>query len=192
MNDKSQARSKSKPAHWPQHLRYINSSCYHSSVPPAVRRHVQGSSSSANSGSPLNAKGPKVTIRAISNSSHPANGQFGLFAAQRISPKTHIVDYIGEIHCDDRPDSDYDLSLCRLPDGLSVGIDATTMGNEARFVNDYRGISKKPNAIFVDGRSSSGEMKMSIWSSGEEIKKGEEMLVSYGKSWWRYRSENHG
>jgi SET domain-containing protein len=63
------------------------------------------------------------------------------------------------------------------------------MGNEARFVNDYRGISKKPNAIFVDERNQSGELKMHIRSAAEEIKKGDEILVSYGKSWWRTRSE---
>jgi len=66
------------------------------------------------------------------------------------------------------------------------------MGNEARFVNDYRGISGKANAVFLDGRTSFGELKMSIWSSSGEIKKGEEILVSYGKSWWQSRSEKHG
>lgn len=61
------------------------------------------------------------------------------------------------------------------------------MGNQARFVNDYRGITRQPNAVFLDGLMSSGELCMSIWSSNEEIKKGEEILVSYGKSWWRNR-----
>lgn len=98
----------------------------------------------------------------------------------------------GEIHCEDREDSNYDLSLCRLADGTSVGIDATSMGNEARFVNDFRGIAKKPNAIFIDERTSSGELAMSIWSSSEQIQKGEEILVSYGKSWWKSRVEEQG
>jgi len=68
------------------------------------------------------------------------------------------------------------------------------MGNQARFINDYRGIANKPNAIFLDGRTSSDELIMSIWSSNQEIKKGDEILVSYGKSWWRSRSasESHG
>lgn len=35
----------------------------------------------------------------------------------------------GEVHCDEREDSDYDLSLFRNGD-LSVGIDASRMGNE--------------------------------------------------------------
>jgi len=94
----------------------------------------------------------------------------------------------GEVHCDDRPNSDYDLSLCRLPEGVSVGVDASTMGNQARFVNDFRGIGIKPNALFIDTRTASGEIRISIWSSDRDIKKGQEILVSYGKIWWRSRS----
>jgi len=103
-----------------------------------------------------------------------------------ISPRNSLS---GEVHCDDRPSSNYDLSLCRFPDGLSVGIDASAMGNEARFINDYRGISPRPNAIFSDIKTDMGAMRMSIWSSAE-IRKGEEILVSYGKAWWRARSLN--
>jgi len=95
----------------------------------------------------------------------------------------------GEIHSDDRSTSDYDLCLHRSPDGLSLGIDAHKSGNEARFINDYRGVSKRPNALFRDNRLDSGELRMSIWSSSEGIRKGDEILVSYGKSWWQARSE---
>jgi hypothetical protein len=66
------------------------------------------------------------------------------------------------------------------------------MGNEARFINDYRGISSKANSIFLDGRTQTGELRMSIWSTREEIRKGDEILVSYGKSWWRSRTEIKG
>jgi SET domain-containing protein len=113
-------------------------------------------------------------------------GQYGLFAAKKIPPKTHIIDYLGELHCDDR-DTNYDLSLYRSQDGANVGIDASTMGNEARFVNDYHGVREKPNTVFADGRTISGELRMSLWSAGWTIKKGDEILVSYGKAWWRRR-----
>ena len=110
-------------------------------------------------------------------------GQFGLFAAKKIPPRTHLLDYLGEVHCDDRPSSDYDLSLYRAPDGLvSVGVDASAMGNEGRFVNDYRGIRGKPNAQFEERRVDNGELRMSIWSGGEAIKRGEEILVSMSRS----------
>lgn len=101
-----------------------------------------------------------------------------------------LIKSAGEVHSDDRPESDYDISLYRSQDGIAIGIDASAMGNEGRFINDYRGVNKKPNAVFVDSRSPSGELRMSIRSAEVEIKKGEEILVSYGKSWWRARTED--
>jgi SET domain-containing protein len=97
--------------------------------------------------------------------------------------------YLGEVHTDDRPSSDYDLSLYRTQDGINVGVDAKLMGNEARFINDYRGVRDKPNAAFEDDRSANGELRMSVWSKHLPIQKGDEILVSYGKSWWQERQE---
>ncbi|KZT74883.1 hypothetical protein DAEQUDRAFT_720067 [Daedalea quercina L-15889] len=155
------------PPHWPADILYITEQQYHSSVPAEYRL--------------------QLVIRPITESSHPAHGQFGLFAVKRIPPRTHIVDYIGEVHCDDRLGSDYDLSLYRTPAGFSVGIDAQRMGNEARFVNDYRAIKSKPNAFFDERRTEGGELRMSVWSGSDPIKKGDEILVSYGKGWWQAR-----
>ncbi|KAF9459437.1 hypothetical protein BDZ94DRAFT_1224662 [Collybia nuda] len=176
-----------KPSHWPPHLQYIQTSLYHSSVSIDTQLQIQGPENPSFFSRRYNIN-RRVVIRPISSPSHPACGQYGLFAVKKIPPKTHIIDYIGEIHCDDRPDSDYDLSLYRSQDGLHVGIDSSTMGNEARFINDYRGVKPKPNAVFSDIRADSGAMRMSIWSSGGEIKKGEEILVSYGKAWWHARN----
>ena len=84
-----------KPAHWPQQLQYLNSSVYHSSLSPPVLQHIKSSSISTKNVATPTSPRPKIVIRAISDPSHPANGQFGLFAAQRIPPKTYILDYIG-------------------------------------------------------------------------------------------------
>ena len=66
------------------------------------------------------------------------------------------------------------------------------MGNEARFINDYRGIRIRPNAIFKERRTIHGELRIGIWSAdGETINKGDEILVSYGKSWWNARNETN-
>ena len=45
-------------------------------------------------------------------------------------------------------------------------------------------------ALFEEDRSADGELRMSIWSGNASICKGEEILVSYGKSWWRERSHS--
>lgn len=81
----------------------------------------------------------------------------------------------------------HDIALPR-----SQQVDASRMGNEARFVNDYRGIKPKPNALFKDGRAANGELRMSVWSGSQGIGKGEEILVSYGKAWWNARSPEIG
>ncbi|THH12932.1 hypothetical protein EW146_g7229 [Bondarzewia mesenterica] len=178
-----------RPKHWPAHIHYIQSQVYHGSVPADVLSFVRGVPSKPIR--PVDKPGntsTTFTVQLISHSTHPACGQYGLFASKKIPPRTPIVDYLGEVHCDERPDSDYDISLYRFQDGVSVGSDASRMGNEARFVNDYRGIRAKPNAEFRDGRKASGELRMSVWSLTEPIKKGDEILVSYGKAWWGSRT----
>jgi hypothetical protein len=187
MNNKAArnpAHSHPKPTCWPVNVQYLDRYAYHSSIAPQIRLYLHGSSRSSTS---IQNNRSLIQIRRISDKSHPASGQCGLFAAKKIPPNTHILDYFGEIHCEDRPNSDYDLSLYRSQDGTNVGIDASTMGNEARFINDYRGVRDKPNALFVNGRTTSGELRMSIWSGAAPIKKGGEILVSYGKGWWRAR-----
>ncbi|KAI0359094.1 hypothetical protein OH77DRAFT_1134651 [Trametes cingulata] len=189
MTSKGQPR---RPARWPENVQYIAEPRYHASVPAHVRDFIRTGASAGPPRAhthPQLAK-PAVAIQPISDPSHPARGQYGLFATRKIPPHTHILDYVGEVHCDDRPDSDYDLSLYRTPDHLSVGVDAQFSGNEARFINDYRGIKAKPNAVFQERRTDCGELRMSVWSSSETIKKGDELLVSYGKSWWRARQES--
>ncbi|THH09869.1 hypothetical protein EW145_g1712 [Phellinidium pouzarii] len=165
---------------------------YSPSIPPEALQFIRGSTSStaADIVSTLNSP---VVIRRIGDLAHPAVGQMGLFASKKILSRTLIIDYLGEAHADERLDSDYDLSLHRAQpeEGvyISVGIDATRMGNEARFINDYRGVRTKPNAIFKERRTLSGELRMSVWSDSETIKKGDEILVSYGKSWWQTRQQ---
>jgi len=177
-----------KPPQWPPSVQFITSPRYHDSVPPSTRAWLINGTPSQSPKSPGFQVNSLVRIRLITEPDHPANGQYGLFACKKIPPRSHIIDYIGEVHCQDRPDSEYDLSLYRSQDGVSVGIDASRMGNEARFTNDYRGILDKPNGEFVEYRSGRGELRMSIWSTGEGIKKGNEIVVSYGKSWWQSRS----
>jgi len=129
-------------------------------------------------------------VRPIVDHLHAAHGQHGLFATKKIPAQTLIVEYIGEVHSDDRPTSDYDISLYRFPGGENVGVDAASMGNEARFVNDYRGVRPKPNAQFADRWTASGDLRMGIWSLAPGIRKGDEIVVSYGKSWWAARSRS--
>jgi hypothetical protein len=100
-----------------------------------------------------------------------------------------VIDYLGLVHLNSQsdPESSYDLSLERFDDD-GISVDATRCGNSARMVNDYRGIAKQPNCIFdhrkgmVNGRE---VLRMAIFVGREPIQRGQELLVSYGKAFWR-------
>ena len=175
------------PKNWPNDVQYLTIPNFHSSISDNALSFVRGGCSKR---TPLPPAPPSLgVIRPITDHSHPAHGQHGLFAARKIPPRTLIVEYIGEVHSDERPMSDYDVSLYRFSgNGENIGVDASRMGNEARFVNDYRGIRPKPNAGFADRRTTGGDLRIGIWSLVEGIRKGDEIVVSYGKGWWTARS----
>ncbi|KAI2633243.1 hypothetical protein GGS26DRAFT_555892 [Hypomontagnella submonticulosa] len=139
----------------------------------------------------------------ITDPAHPANGQSGLFAARQLPPGSLILPYYGVVHSALPPhsaeheSSDYDLWLTR--DG-ALAVDAARAGNEARFVNDYRGVTDRPNAEFKEcWDTRRGERCMAVFvlpaakNAGKKaatgVAKGEEILVSYGKGFWSKRRD---
>jgi len=114
-----------------------------------------------------------------------------------------VLDYLGYVHpaSETDLDSDYDLSLDRELQG-GVGIDARRMGNEARFVNDYRGVPMErvhgsskvkggksgPNVMFAERIvEGTGERRLSIIVGKGKVRRGDELCVSYGKGFWKAR-----
>ena len=62
------------------------------------------------------------------------------------------------------------------------------MGNEARFVNDYRNTGRRPNVEFRLRRDRRGELRQGVYVCAKEgVRDGDELLISYGKSYWRSR-----
>lgn len=112
---------------------------------------------------------------------------------------------MGHLHTNDPEDTDpsssYDITLDRE---LGLSIDASKAGNEARFINDYRGVKDKPNAEFKDMWVRVGEKKWERWigvfvlNVGKAglrkagIRGGEEIVVSYGKGFWEDRKNKAG
>lgn len=163
-----------------------------------------------------------IRINPISEQSHPAFGQYGLFATRTHAPDSFICLYLGLVHCtaadsstvqhvneEHQPKSDYDLSLDR---DLGLAVDAANMGNEARFINDYRGVADRPNAEFRDVivKAKGGKKERGVGVFAKAAKKGKkgkprkedevgiikgtEILVSYGRGFWsarRIESEPH-
>ena len=192
------------PKNWPPSIPYLTAPVHSKGLSPthlsSLRTRPKGTFDiSANT-----PKGPSqlVRITPISTASHPAIGQRGLFATKDLKPGTFVIQYLGEIHAstpeahsDPHAHSDYDLSIDREH---GIGIDAANMGSEARFINDYRGVAEKPNAEFReiwDERRKERGMAVCVLREGKSgkgkgIRKGEEILVSYGRGFWGARKGN--
>lgn len=192
-----------KPKGWPKDVTFIDRPVYSSLLGKETRAALENQTVDAaiQHVVPLT-KGPSSSVRItlIDIPTHPACGQCGLFAAQHLPPSTFILSYVGYVHgeADADPTSDYDLSLDR---DTGTAVDATKMGNEARFINDYRGVGPPgPNAEFKDvwvtnaqGQAEKriGVFVLSAGKAGKRSKgiaKGEEILVSYGKGFWAGRA----
>ncbi|KAF2639968.1 hypothetical protein P280DRAFT_490384 [Massarina eburnea CBS 473.64] len=189
------------PKGWPEGVVYLHAPHYSKTLTDDANKALRFSSKELlNTEQVYKTKGPyaNVKVTPISSPSHPANGQYGLYATQHLAPDTFVLPYLGYVHdpTDLDEKSDYDLSLDR---DHSIGVDASKMGNEARFINDYRGVSTCPNAefrdILVDVGNGNVEKRMGVFvlnagKSGKRAKgvaKGEELLVSYGKGFWNER-----
>lgn len=207
------------PPLWPPNVSYTPRSLISRTFPPTHLRYINTRAiptSTLRSLPPLPlCPHPKDTVRIkqITDSSHPARGQNGLFVVRNVKPRTKVIDYVGVIHSrtppvgqaeawiDPHERSDYDLSLIRcmstadpgetdhVPILVDIGIDADAQGNAARMINDYRGIGAKPNVEFRLGWDEvSGWARMEVWALSAGLKKGEEVLVSYGKGFWSARN----
>ncbi|KAL2019900.1 hypothetical protein VTK56DRAFT_9075 [Thermocarpiscus australiensis] len=252
--DKSQAKKTALPKNWPAHIRYLTAPLYAPHLTPAHLRAIRTPTSDPSDPLPEIPRDlkpgpcPAVRITPITDPNHPAHGQAGLFATRDLRPGELILPYLGEVHVGspapapapapssssssspdsydydyDYAQSDYDLWLDRDAD---VAVDAARAGNEARFVNDYRGVpvpvpvslpgrgrgrgrqeqpqtQRGPNAEFRvcwDARSGERCMAVFVLPAGKRdagrrgwgIKKGEEVLVSYGRGFWMGRREGGG
>ncbi|KAI1118607.1 hypothetical protein F5Y14DRAFT_446969 [Nemania sp. NC0429] len=195
------------PKNWPSSVPYLSRPLFAPHLTKMQRESLRVHSPDLTATIPSNIpRGPCSLVRIISinDPSHPACSQAGLFAARHLEPDSLVLPYYGFVHSSlpphslDHDKSDYDLWLNRES---GVAVDAEKTGNEARFVNDFRGICERPNAEFRqcwDMRSGEQCMAVFVLPAGKNaatragaggIAKGAEILVSYGKGFWSRRKE---
>ncbi|KAG0196710.1 hypothetical protein BGX28_009841 [Mortierella sp. GBA30] len=140
------------------------------------------------SSSSLLPSSPEYEIRLITSPpDHPALGSYGLFATKTLFPGQHLLDYISLVVPDEfaDPNSDHTLYLSN-----DLNLDASVHGNHGRFVNDFRGIRTQeqgPNVGWDLYRDiETGQIRMGC-KVLKRIKKGEEILCTYGKAYWKSR-----
>lgn len=180
------------PPGWPtqgsgQVVQYTPKCIYHDGLGP--QQLILAASSASQAGVPsihteLKRPNVLVSIRLVDIQSHPAYGQRGLFAKKPLAAGELITDYVGSVHRSESVSQTSDYVLALTPE---ISIDAEFIGNEARFINDYRGVAQRANAEFRQFKhKASGELRMGVFAL-VLIPKGSEICLSYGKSFWKSR-----
>lgn len=114
-----------------------------------------------------------------------AGAGFGLIAARQL-PAGFNVDYSGDLMPLGSAD---DGGAYFLQTKRNVGVDAArTNAGDGRWVNDPKGSGLRHNAVFVLHTPPGGARK-AVVRTLRQIEKGEEILVRYGNSYWRYRAQ---
>ncbi|KAL1521246.1 hypothetical protein AB1Y20_020917 [Prymnesium parvum] len=168
------------PENWPAEIQYCNQLLWNE-VPAEyqfLRMRV---------GDDGAVRRPKqLKIVKIKNRKHPCFGEYGLFASENIDKGVVLLDYAGRISVVVGEESDVNRSSYLLnmftdeEHSVYVDIDASQIGNEARFINDYHGTGQPANSQFwpyFDEHT--GEKRMSI-KTIKPVASGQEILVDYG------------
>lgn len=119
----------------------------------------------------------RISIRFI----NPVVG-YGVFAKEDIPPYSTLCQYTGLLMIDDEIDPDHD-STFSFTNYKTFSIDAAKHGNWARFMNHCAEGEKKNNAIPWEHYLEEGPRI--VFTSGQHgIKKGKQILYSYGDDYW--------
>ncbi|MBS0625800.1 MAG: SET domain-containing protein-lysine N-methyltransferase [Verrucomicrobia bacterium] len=112
---------------------------------------------------------------------HPLTGQYGVFAKEKVAAGTFLGEYVGEVYLlNEGQERTFDWVI-PCGNGFCWCIDARTVANEMRLVNDYRGLGKEPNAALK--RKSHRGFYYAGYETIRDVAAGEEILVDYGP-WW--------
>lgn len=168
---------------WPADVKYTHDYAWGDDVPHALRSACQPAAVRLRP-----ARACARTFSAvITETAHPACGQCGLFAARALAHGAWVLDYVGAVSLGANEDrtSDY---VCDFGEHSELALDAKAIGNEARFVNDYRNTGKRANVEFRLRRDTRGELRQGVFVCAKEgVAANDELLISYGKSYWRSR-----
>ena len=119
----------------------------------------------------------RVTIRYISR-----KVGYGVFATEDIAPYSTLHHYAGLLMLDDDIDLDHD-STFSFTDYKTYSIDAMKKGNWTRFMNHGSELLPTTNVIPWEHYISEGPRV--VFTTGRfGIKKGEQLLYSYGDDYW--------
>lgn len=113
-------------------------------------------------------------------SAHPCRGQKGLFATRAWAAGRVVGEYRGVVRWyRDVADTTYYAGF-RADGHFGYGVDATTGGNETRFINHYKGAAAAPNVRFATTGGAGGTSPRIMVLTTAQIAAGDEFLADYG------------
>lgn len=168
---------------WPGNVTYANDYAWDADIEPALLKLYRPLAPRPRPARPC----PRTYAAVIDDPDHPAHGEYGLFAAAFLANGSWVLDYVGAVGLGEREDrtSDY---VADFGEQSELALDARHHGNEARFVNDFRNTGRRANVEFKLRRDGRGELRQGLFVCAREgIQPSEELLISYGRSFWRSR-----
>ena len=122
---------------------------------------------------------PGIQVRHLPKQ-HPLHGQQGLFATHAVAPYDLVGEYTG-IVVPEGVGGSYCAALEDKPARSSLGIDASTCGNEARFVNCYFNLASEASLVFRTAFVDSYPRLLMVCT--RSVAKEEELLLDYGDAY---------
>lgn len=165
LNDKtsdaaSHIYQKQQEHQWPKNVTFSNNYEWEASVPAGIKMKYYPSDNIRRQRS--NHFSRNVYFKRITDEDHPAYGQYGLFCAlPHAKPGQWLLDYVGRVTLgeDQNKESDY---VSEFGAHSELSCDANTLGNEARFLNDFRNTGRFPNVEFNFRRDKNGEFRQGV------------------------------
>jgi len=120
-------------------------------------------------------------IEDVEIKSHPTQAQFGLFAKKDLPKESIIGEFTGVVQQRmDNTNSKSPAVTLFLDESTIIEIDASKVGNETRFINDFRGRESEPNANLQQIRF--GGCWYVLVVTTKTIETSQEILVDFGAS----------
>jgi SET domain-containing protein len=129
----------------------------------------------------------RISVTIVTCPNHPAYNRkevgHCVVATKNIAKNAHIGIYAGVLR-QNTEKAEWNPYQNAPTKNCSHYIDAESIGNQMRFINDYRNIASAPNVgFFINPLRVNGYL-VSVVVALRTIAKGEELLLDYGDKYW--------
>jgi len=144
---------------WPANVTFSNNYEWETSVPADIKEKYYPSNKIRQRSNHFSRN---VYFKRITDKDHPAYGQYGLYCAlPHAKPGQWLLDYVGRVTLGEQQNKESDY-VSDFGEHSTLACDANVLGNEARFLNDFRNTGRFPNVEFNFRRDKNGEFRQGV------------------------------